>query len=130
MEACQELLWMFRATSRLVLIQDNRRICIPAGAVQPHIAIALGCLSRLVKHLQSSLIRMENISFEQLLMQALIHRNQIVLRGSQNPVGHGLPAQLNALAVHLLLLSVQRRTHDEFLGHDIGNGFRGREPEG
>ena len=36
--------------------------------------------------LHKSKLRMENFSFEQFLMQTLIHGSQIVLRSSQNPV--------------------------------------------
>lgn len=83
-----------------------------------------------MENLQSGFIRMEDFSFEQFLMQALIHRNQIVLRGSQNPVGHGLATQLNPLPADLLLLPVQRAAHDELLGHDVGNGLRGGKASG
>ena len=41
-----------------------------------------------------------------------------------NPVGHCLSAQMDALPVNLLLLPVQRTSHNKLLGHDIGNGFR------
>lgn len=107
MEACQKLLWMLSTPSRLVLIQDNGLVRISAGTIQPHVAAALRCLSRLVENLQGRFICMEDFSSEQLLMQAVIHGSQIVLRGSQNPVGHGLPAQLDALTIHLLLLPIQ-----------------------
>ena len=73
---------------------------------------------------------MEDFSFEQLLMQALIHRKQIVLRGPQNPVGHGLPVQLNPPAVQLLFLPVQRRTHNKLLHHDVRNSFRSGKAAG
>ena len=95
MEVCQELLWIRPTPSRLVLEQDNGFIRIPACPVQPHETVALRCLSRLVENLQRGFVRMEYRSFAQFLMQSLIHRNQIVLRSSQNPVGHGPLAQLN-----------------------------------
>lgn len=54
----------------------------------------------------------EELLFEQLHMQTVIDGSQIILRRPQDPVGHGLAAQLDAPAVQLLFLPVQRRTHD------------------
>ena len=69
----KELLGMFRTTTGLVFIQDDRFVRIPTGAVQPHVTVALRCLSRLVENPQGGLIRMEDFSIEQFLVQALIH---------------------------------------------------------
>ena len=91
---------------------------------------ALRFLSRFVENLQGGFIRMEDFSFEQLRMQPVVYGSQIVLRGSQNPVGHGLTAQLDTFPVHFLFLTVQGGTHDELLRHDIGNGFRGGKAAG
>ena len=63
-------------------------------------------------------------------MQPVIYGREIILRGPQNPVGHGLTAQLDTFPVHFLFLPVQRRTHDELLGHNISNGFRGGKAAG
>ena len=91
---------------------------------------ALRFLSRFVENLQGGFIRMEDFSFEQLRMQPVIYGSEIILCGPQNPVGHGLTAQLNAFAVYLLLLPVQGGTHNKLLRHDIGNGFRGGKAAG
>ena len=123
-ESCQELLWMLRTPSRLVLVQDYGLVRIPAGPIQPHVAVGLRLLSRLVENLQGGFIRMENLPFEQLRMQPVIYGSQIILRGPQDPVGHSLPAQLDAFPLHFLFLPVQGTAHDELLGHDVGNGLR------
>ena len=57
-------------------------------------------------------------------MQLLIHGSQVILSRFQYPIGHGLPAQMDAPPVNLLLLPVQRTSHNKLLGHDMGNGFR------
>ena len=57
-------------------------------------------------------------------MQFLIYRFQPVLRHPQHPVAHGLPAQLHACPVPLLLLPVQWYVHHKFLHHDVGNRLR------
>ena len=121
---------MLRSSAWLVFIQNDRLVCIPTGSVQPHIALALRCLSRLMEYLYCCLIRMEDISGKKLLMQLLIYRSQVIFRGSQNPVGHGLSAQLNALPVNLLFLPVQRGTHNKYLRHDMDNGFRAGKAAG
>lgn len=63
-------------------------------------------------------------------MQVLTHGSKIVRPSSQDPGGHGLSAQMDALPVQLLLLPVQRGIHDELLGHDVGDGFRGYKAAG
>ena len=60
----------------------------------------------------------------QLPVQCVIHRPQPGVRGLQDPVGHGLPGQLQALPLKLLLQTVQRRVHDKFLGHNVGHCLR------
>ena len=115
---------MFGAPSRLVLVQNNGPVCVCACPVQPHIALALGSSARLAEHLQRRLICMENFSSEQLSVQLFIYGSQIFFCRPQDPVGHGLPGQLDSLAMQLLLLSVQRTAHDKLLGHNMGNGLR------
>lgn len=90
----------------------------------PPIAVTLRFLPRLMEYLQSSFVRVEDISCEQFLAQLLIYRSQVILRSFQYPVRHGLPAQMDSFPVNLLFLTAQRRTHNELLGHDMGNGFR------
>ena len=85
MESIQKFFWMLRPPW-LVFVQNNGLVRISAGSVQPQVAVALRFLPRLVENLQGGFIRMENFSFEQFLMQTLIHGSQIVLRSSQDPV--------------------------------------------
>ena len=86
MESIQKFFWMFRPPPWLLFKKNNGLVRVSAGSVQPQVAVTLGLFPRLMKHLQRRLIRMENFSFEQLLMQTLIHGSQIVLRSSQDPV--------------------------------------------
>ena len=72
---------MLRATARLVFVQNNGFIRISAGSVQPHIAVALGLLSWLMKLVQHGFVCMETISFEHFHMQLLIYRSQVFLHG-------------------------------------------------
>ena len=124
LEAREKLFGMLASSSWLVLVQNNRPVCIPAGAVQPHEAFTLGRFPFFMKYLQGGFVRMENCSLEQLHMQPVIDGSQILLRRPQNPVGHSLTAQRDAPAVQLLLLTVQRAAHDELLRHNIRNGLR------
>lgn len=64
------------------------------------------------------------MEIEQPPMQQVIYGSQVFLCRPQNPVEHGLAAQLDAPAVQLLFLPVQGGTHDKFLRHNMGNGFR------
>ena len=97
---------MLCTSSRLVFIQNNGLIRISTGSIQPHITVALWLLSRLMKHLQGSLIRMENVSLEKFHVQLFIYRNQVIFRRFQNPIGHGLTAQVDTFSVNLLFLPV------------------------
>ena len=115
---------MNTSSPRLVLIQDDRLARIAAGSVEPHIAFALWLLARLVEYLQRGFICMKNIPVEKPPVQPFVDGRQIILACPQDPVGHGLSAQGNALTIQLLLLTVQRTTHNELLGHDVGNSLR------
>lgn len=74
MEAIQEFLWMFSASSRLVFIQHNGLSHIPTGAVEPHIAVVLGCLSGFVEDLECRFIRVEHLPGKQFPVQPVIYR--------------------------------------------------------
>ena len=76
-----------------------------------------------MQHLQRRFVGMEHLTAKQFPVERIVNRRQVVCRSPQNPVGHGLSAQRNALTFQLLLLTVQRRSHDKLLHHDVGNGF-------
>ena len=92
---------------------------LSSGLVHPHIGIAFevwpGSFStcRVVIPVQYGFLA-------QALVQFIIHRPPPSVRGLQDPVGHGLPGQLQPLPLKLLLQTVQRRAHDKFPGHDVG----------
>ena len=90
LKASQKGLWMAGTSSRLVFVQHDGPVCISAGAVQPHVALALRRLAQLVKHLQGGFICVKHILLQQFLVKQVIDRSQQVLRGSQQPIGHGL----------------------------------------
>lgn len=56
LKPCQEFFGMLPAPPRVVFVQHNGLVCITAGSVQPHIAVALRLPSRLMEHLQDRLI--------------------------------------------------------------------------
>ena len=58
---------MLCSTTGLVFIQNNGLIRLPTGSIQPHIAVTLRFLPRLMGYLQGSLICMEDISGQQFL---------------------------------------------------------------
>ena len=99
---------MLRFSRRLVLIQHNRLFRAAAGAVQPHVGLAGGGTSRLFQHLQGRLIRVQHRLPAKLLMQHIVDRLQPFLRSLQQPVGHGLPGQLQALAIEFLFQPVHK----------------------
>lgn len=123
-ESLQKFLGMGSTSAWLILIHDNGRVCIAAGPIKPHIALTLGLFARRMQYLQSSFISMENFSLQKLPVQLLIYWLQVNLRGVQDPIGHGLAAQRNALSFQFLLLPVNGRALDKFLSHNIGNGLR------
>ena len=90
-EVFQKCFRIAGAPSRLVVKQHNGPVSIPVGAVQPHIAVALGCFTRFMEYLQCGLIRVEDVPFQQFFVQQIIDRGQQMLRRPQQPVGHGLP---------------------------------------
>lgn len=51
-KAVQELLRVFRLLAGLVLVEHDGRSIVLARSVQPHIALGLGLLPRLVEHLE------------------------------------------------------------------------------
>ena len=115
---------MLRFSGGLVLIQHNGLFRAAAGAVQPHVGLAGGGAPRLFQHLQRCLIRVQYRLPAKLLMQHIVDRPQPFLRSLQQPVGHSLPGQLQALTVELLFQPVQRRVHDEFLCCQIRHCLR------
>ena len=66
---------------------------------------------------------MEDISGEKHPVQPVINGRQIILCGPQDSVGHGLAAQGDALAIQLLLLTINGSTHYESLSHDVGDSL-------
>ena len=102
-----------------VLEKVFRMLRLSSGLVHPHIGIAFevwpGSFStcRVVIPVQYGFLA-------QALVQFIIHRPPPSVRGLQDPVGHGLPGQLQPLPLKLLLQTVQRRAHDKFPGHDVG----------
>ena len=63
-------------------------------------------------------------------MQRIVDRLQSFLRSLQQPVGHRLPGQLQALTVEFLLQAVQRRVHDKLLRCQIRHCLRGGKAAG
>ena len=87
----QKCLRMAGAAPWLVFVQHDWPVGVPAGAVQPHITLALGCFARFMEHLQGRFVRVENLPLQQFLVKQLIDRRQQMFRTPQQPVGHGLP---------------------------------------
>ena len=99
---------MFRFSGGLVLIQYNGLFCAAAGAVQPHVGLAGGGTSRLFQHLQGRLIRVQHRLLAKPFMQRIVDRPQPFLRSLQQPVGHSLPGQLQALTIEFLFQPVHK----------------------
>ena len=99
---------MLRFSGGLVLIQYNGLLRAAAGAVQPHVGLAGRGTSRLFQHLQGRLIRVQHRLPAKLLMQHIVDRLQPFLRSLQQPVGHRLPGQLQALTVEFLFQPVHK----------------------
>ena len=73
---------------------------------------------------------MQHLFFAELLVQNVVDGLQPHLRDIQQPVGHGLPGELQALAVKLLLQTVQRRVHHELLCRNMRHSLRGSKAAG
>jgi len=99
---------MLRFSGGLVLIQYNGLFGAAAGAVQPYIGLAGRGTSRLFQHLQGCLIRVQHRLPAKLLMQHIVDRPQPFLRDVQQPVGHSLPGQLQALTIEFLFQPVHK----------------------
>ena len=99
---------MLRFSGGLVLIQHNGLLRTAAGAVQPHVGLAGGGTSRLFQHLQGRLIRVQHRLPAKPFMQRIVDRPQPFLRSLQQPVGHGLPGQLQALPIEFLFQPVHK----------------------
>ena len=99
---------MLRFSGGLVLIQYNGLFRAAAGAVQPHVGLAGGGTSRLFQHLQRCLIGVQHRLPAKLLMQHIVDRPQPFLRDVQQPVGHSLPGQLQALTIEFLFQPVHK----------------------
>ena len=81
-------------------------LCAAAGPVQPYVGLAGRRLPGFLQYLQCRLIAMENVLPAELPVQHLIDGPQPGIRDIQQPVGHGLPGELQFLAVKLLLQPV------------------------
>ena len=114
---------MLLLSVRLILIEHDGLIRIAARPVQPHIAVRVRALSRFMQHLQRCLVCVKNLPLHQFTVQAFVYGLQPVLCRAQNPTRHGLPGQMHAHALKLLLLAIQGRAHDKLLRHDLCNGF-------
>ena len=99
---------MLRFSGGLVLIQYNGLFRAAAGAVQPHVGLAGRGTSRLFQHLQGRLIRVQHRLLAKPFMQRIVDRPQPFLRSLQQPVGHRLPGQLQALTIEFLFQPVHK----------------------
>ena len=129
-KALQKVLCMLRFPCGLVLIQDNGLLRTAAGPVQPHIGLAGGGTPRFLQHLQGRFVGVQHRLLTKLLAQRIVDWPQPLLRSVQQPVGHGLPGQLQALALKFLLQPVQWGVHDKFLCHDVSHCLRGGKTAG
>lgn len=141
-EILEEGLRMLGTLAGLVLAKYQLLRRVPTSPIQPHIALALGFLPRFVEHLYGRFIRVQDVLLEQFCFHPLVHRLEPQSSGFQQPVGHGLPGERHPSPAIFLFLPVHGRAHDEFLGHDVGDGFRcgdaalddrwvcGRHPDG
>ena len=116
---------MLHLPAQLVLVQHNGVLGAAAGPVEPYVGLACGSPARLLQHLQRGLIPVQHGFPAQLPVQGVVHWPQTGVRDLQDPVGHGLPGQLQSLPLKLLLQAVQRCVHDEFLRHNVGHRLRG-----
>ena len=96
-----------------------------AGPVQPHVGLAGRRLPGFFQYLQRRLIAMENFLPAELPVQHLVDGLQPGIRDIQQPVGHGLPGELQSLAVKLLLQPVQRGIHHKLLYRNMRYRLRG-----
>ena len=99
---------MLRFSGGLVLIQHNGLFRTATGAVQPHAGLTGRGTPRLFQHLQGRLIRVQHRLPAKLLMQHIVDRLQPFLRSLQQPVGHSLPGQLQALTIEFLFQPVHK----------------------
>ena len=89
-----------------VLIEDHRLRSVFPCSVEPHVALGLCGLARLLQHLKRGFIGVKDRLFHKSLFHFLIDRRQPVVGSTEDPVGHGLPGKLDAGAVQFLLLPI------------------------
>ena len=99
---------MLRFSGGLVLIQYNGLFRAAAGAVQPHAGLRGGGAPRFLQHLQRCLVCVQHRLLAKPFMQRIVDRLQPFLRSLQQPVGHGLPGQLQALPIEFLFQPVHK----------------------
>lgn len=73
------------------------QLSVSAGSVKLHIGTSGGRLTLLMQYLQRSFVTVQHLLLTQLLVQYNIDGLQPVSRCCQQPVGHGLPGQLQLL---------------------------------
>lgn len=80
-----------------------RGLPLPLCGNSPCIGLAGGGTPRFLQHLQGRFIGVQHRLLTKLFAQRIVDRPQPLLRSVQQPVGHGLPGQLQALALKFLL---------------------------
>lgn len=114
-ETFQKSLGIVSAAAGLVIIQDDRRQTVIAGAVQPHIGFRGRSLAFLLQHLHGGFICVQYFPLQQFFPHCFPDRNQPVLGTADRPVCHGRTAECYIPAFPLLLLPVQRNMIHKFL---------------
>ena len=119
-KALQEGRRMLPAAIRLVLEETHWPAAPFPAAIDPHPGLRGGGLSLLLQHLHHRLIRIDDAALQQMLFQPSVQGLQPGLGRLDHPVGHGGPAQRNALPRPDLLLPVQRQAVHVLPSHGIG----------
>lgn len=114
-ESFQKSLGIVSAAAGLVIVQDDWRPTVIAGAVQPHIGFCGRSFAFLLQHLDRGFICVQHFPLQQFFPHRFLDRTQPVFSAADRPVCHGRTTECYITAFPLLLLSVQRNVVYIFL---------------
>lgn len=114
-ESFQKSLGIVSAAAGLVIVQDDWRPTVIAGAVQPHIGFCGRSFAFLLQYLDRGFICVQHFPLQQFFPHRFLDRTQPVFSAADRPVCHGRTTECYITAFPLLLLSVQRNVVYIFL---------------
>lgn len=119
-EALQKIACTHAGSAGLVIVQHHRPHRIAGCPIYPHITLLPGLPAILPQHGQRGLIRVENLTLQQLLVQSMEKAGKIMLIRIDDPIGHSLPGNRQPPPLQLLFLPVKGKGQRILAVHNMG----------